>query len=102
MSKDEFDSRLKEFKLSRANDENFLRFDEKQKDAIFSIVNGVHGNVPYVLWGPPGFFAFNQFIVRKFKALVKLLLWLSVYGNCCKCIQSIGFLFARLQIRLQI
>uniref|UniRef100_A0A915E792 RNA helicase n=1 Tax=Ditylenchus dipsaci TaxID=166011 RepID=A0A915E792_9BILA len=29
-------------------------FNRCQKQAIYSIVNGVHGSVPFILWGPPG------------------------------------------------
>uniref|UniRef100_A0A914MF86 RNA helicase n=1 Tax=Meloidogyne incognita TaxID=6306 RepID=A0A914MF86_MELIC len=30
------------------------KFDKMQNQAIYSIVRGVHGTVPFVLWGPPG------------------------------------------------
>lgn len=30
------------------------KFDKMQNQAIYSIVTGVHGTVPFVLWGPPG------------------------------------------------
>ncbi|KAI1732465.1 AAA domain-containing protein [Ditylenchus destructor] len=29
-------------------------FNRCQKQAIYAIVNGVHGSVPFILWGPPG------------------------------------------------
>uniref|UniRef100_A0A183CGL5 RNA helicase n=1 Tax=Globodera pallida TaxID=36090 RepID=A0A183CGL5_GLOPA len=51
---DEFAKRLIEFKRSARNDPDLMRFDEQQQLAIFSIVNGIHGTVPFVLWGPPG------------------------------------------------
>uniref|UniRef100_A0A914HGD4 RNA helicase n=1 Tax=Globodera rostochiensis TaxID=31243 RepID=A0A914HGD4_GLORO len=51
---DEFAKQLIEFKRSARNDPDLMKFDEQQQLAIFSIVNGIHGTVPFVLWGPPG------------------------------------------------
>ncbi|KAI1732464.1 AAA domain-containing protein [Ditylenchus destructor] len=36
------------------SDEADFIFNKSQKEAIFTIVNGIHGSVPYILWGPPG------------------------------------------------
>lgn len=29
-------------------------FDKEQNRAIFSIANGMHRTIPFILWGPPG------------------------------------------------
>ncbi|KAL3125935.1 hypothetical protein niasHT_009464 [Heterodera trifolii] len=54
VSKEEFATRLVEFKRKCKTDPKLTRFDQQQQLAIFSIVNGIHGTVPFVLWGPPG------------------------------------------------
>lgn len=41
-------------------DSKTIKFDYEQKKAIISIVHGIHGNKPYVLYGPPGYHLFKK------------------------------------------
>uniref|UniRef100_A0A915LTH7 RNA helicase n=2 Tax=Meloidogyne incognita group TaxID=654580 RepID=A0A915LTH7_MELJA len=48
-----YESFEKEFISSTTFSSN-RQFNEKQKIAIHAIVSGLHGNIPYILFGPPG------------------------------------------------
>lgn len=47
-----------------------IPFNRCQKQAIYAIVNEVQGNVPFILWGPPGSYSIfifeNEYMVLLF------------------------------------